>query len=126
MTVLLDSHTFFWWVTDNPRLSRRAHAAIENGAVHVSAVVAWEISAKVRTGKWPDASLLWERFFDVMERDNFSPLPLTLEHAHWAGSLEWSHRDPFDRMLAAQAQIEKLALVTADPVFRGFAVETIW
>jgi PIN domain nuclease of toxin-antitoxin system len=69
--------------------------------VFVSAVVAFEITNKVRSGKWPEADLLVRRFFDVMARYHFLPLPITLEHTHLAGSLPGTHRDPFDRMLAA-------------------------
>jgi PIN domain nuclease of toxin-antitoxin system len=94
--------------------------------VHVSAVVAWEIANKVRTGKWQDAKPLLDRFFDIVTEEGFLPLPITLEHAHLAGSLPGAHRDPFDRMLAAQAQIENMPLVTADPVFRAFGTRVLW
>jgi PIN domain nuclease of toxin-antitoxin system len=127
MMVLLDSHAFFWWTSDDPRLSRRAFDAIASESnVYVSAVVAWEIAGKVRTGKWPEARTLAERFFDVIAEDGFAALPITLEHAHRAGSLPGLHRDPFDRMLAAQAEIEDLTLVTADPAFRAFGTRVLW
>src|SRR5665213_2023575 len=117
MTILLDSHAFFWWVTDDTKLSKRARAAIEDEAtaVFISAVVAWEITNKVRAGRWPEARILSDRFFEVVRDEGFSALSLTLEHAHLAGTLPGRHRDPFDRMLAAQAQIENVPLVTADP-----------
>ena len=127
MTILLDSHTFVWWVLDDKKLSTRAAEAIEEeSAVLVSAVVAWEISAKVRSGKWPEARILSERFFDTLKHYAWGALPITLEHAHLAGSMPGGHRDPFDRMLAAQAIVEKISLVTVDPAFRQFDVEVIW
>jgi PIN domain nuclease of toxin-antitoxin system len=126
--ILLDSHVYFWWTTDDARLSRGARHVIEDAGadVYVSAVVAWEITNKVRSGKWPAAEILIERFFEVLRQYDFMPLPVTLEHAHLAGSLAGRHRDPFDRMLAAQSQIENVPLVTADPVFRAFGTRVLW
>src|SRR5215216_5926835 len=127
MTILLDSHAFYWWMVDDPRLSRHAAQSIEqDGEVYVSSVVAWEIASKVRVGKWPDAKPLADRLFDVVVADGLLPLSITLEHAHLAGSMPGPHRDPFDRMLAAQAQIENMKLVTADPVFRAFGTRVLW
>jgi PIN domain nuclease of toxin-antitoxin system len=128
MKVLLDSHAFFWWVTDSPKLSRTAWAAIDDDSTEVliSSVVAWEIANKVRSGKWPDAQALVETFFSTMKHYGFEPLPLTLEHAHYAGTFRATHRDPFDRMLAAQSVIEGVSLVTADPVFVTFGTHVLW
>ena len=127
MTILLDSHAFYWWQTDDPRLSRRATELIEDdNEVYVSAVVAWEITNKVRSGKWPEAQPLADRFFELIARDGFLPLPVTLQHAHLAGLFPGPHRDPFDRMLAAQAQIENVPLVTADPAFQEFGTRVLW
>jgi PIN domain nuclease of toxin-antitoxin system len=127
MTVLLDSHAFVWWLLDDKRLSLSAFGAIEQDpGVYVSAVTAWEIAGKVRTGKWPQAEILSERFFDTISQYQLRPLPISLEHAHLAGSLPSIHRDPFDRMLAAQAIIEDMPLVTADPAFQNFEVQVVW
>jgi PIN domain nuclease of toxin-antitoxin system len=127
MTILLDSHAFFWWITDDARLSRKAAAAIEDETeVLVSAVVAWEIANKVRIGKWPHAKGLVDRFLEIVAEEGFAPLPITLEHGHLAGSLPGAHRDPFDRMLAAQSQVENIPLVTADPLFRAFGTRVLW
>jgi PIN domain nuclease of toxin-antitoxin system len=127
MTILLDSHAFFWWVTDNEKLSALAKQTIQDEQqVYVSAVVAWEIATKARLGKWPDAELIVSGFFDLLAHYGFSGLSVSLEHGHLAGSLPGAHRDPFDRMLAAQAQIENVPLVTGDPVFRAFGTRVLW
>jgi PIN domain nuclease of toxin-antitoxin system len=127
MTILLDSHAFFWWTIHDRKLSPGAHAAIASEpSVFVSSVVAWELTNKVRSGKWPAAQPVAARFFDVVRDYGFLPLPISLEHAHLAGSMSGQHRDPFDRMLAAQAQVEGLRLVTADPAFRAFGVDVLW
>ena len=128
MRILLDSHTFYWWVTDDSKLSRRAWMAIDDDSAEVciSSVVAWEIANKVRSGKWPEARPLVEAFFSLMTYYGFRPLDVTLEHAHLAGTLHASHRDPFDRMLAAQAHIEGIPLVTLDPAFQAFGTQVLW
>ena len=127
MRVLLDTHTYFWWETDDPKLSRPAHDAVADATtVFVSAVTAWELTSKVRFGKWPQAATLAADMPAAVEAEKFTPLPVTLAHAHFAGLLPGAHRDPFDRMLAAQAQIEDVALVTADPVFHTLGVRILW
>jgi hypothetical protein len=70
--------------------------------------------------------MLAERFFEIVDDEGFKPLPLNMQHAHLAGAMPGRHRDPFDRMLAAQAQIENVPLVTADPVFRAFGTRVLW
>jgi PIN domain nuclease of toxin-antitoxin system len=126
--ILLDSHALFWFIDGDPRLSRPALEAIEavDGVVCVSAVTAWEIANKFRYGKWPAAGALANDLAAIMSAHDFEPLPLSLEHARHAGLLQSPHRDPFDRMLAAQAEIEGIPLVTADPVFRQFNMRTLW
>jgi PIN domain nuclease of toxin-antitoxin system len=127
MPILLDTHAFAWWALDEKRLSRRALDAIrQDPQIFISAVVAWEISGKVRVGKWPEATILAERLFETISHYGMNPLPITLEHAHLAGSLAGAHRDPFDRMLAAQAIVENMQLVTADPAFRNLEVQVLW
>lgn len=128
MKVLLDSHVFFWWTADSPKLSRTAWATIDDDLteVFISSVVAWEITNKVRSGKWPEARPLAEAFFGTVKHYGFEPLPLTLEHAHYAGTFPAAHRDPFDRMLAAQTVIERVHLITADPAFRSFGTQVLW
>jgi PIN domain nuclease of toxin-antitoxin system len=126
--ILLDSHALFWFVHGDARLSRSARRAIEavDAAVQVSAISAWEIAYKFAAGKWPEAEILATDFMEIIFDLGFKPLPLSLEHAHHAGMLRSLHRDPFDRMLAAQAEVEDIPLVTADPAFRHFKVRTLW
>ena len=127
MTILLDSHAFVWWVLDDKQLSSRAFSAIEQDPdVYLSVVVAWEVSTKVRAGKWPTAKPLSDRFVEAMIHYNLRPLAISVEHASFAGSMPGAHRDPFDRMLAAQAITEGLPLVTVDPAFQHFGVQVIW
>jgi PIN domain nuclease of toxin-antitoxin system len=126
--ILLDSHALFWFLDGDPRLSIAACRAIEDpdAVVHVSAVTAYEIVNKVRLGKWSRAAVLAEHFSQIVSELDFEALPLTLEHAQHAGRLIVPHRDPFDRMLAAQAEIEAIPLVTADDAFAQFNVRTLW
>lgn len=128
MKLVLDSHVFFWWSVDHPKLSRAARMAIEDpdNEVYASAVVAWEMATKVRLGKWSEARPMAMSFDDVVIRNGFLPLSISPAHARVAGFLPGRHRDPFDRMLAAQAQVEQMPLVTADPAFRAFGTKTVW
>jgi PIN domain nuclease of toxin-antitoxin system len=128
MTLTLDSHAFVWWSIDHPRLSRAARAAIADDAneVYVSVAVAWEVATKVRINKWPEARELAENFDSALLRNRFQPLAISTLHARTAGFFPAAHRDPFDRMLAAQSRIEDMPLVTADPVFKTFGTKVIW
>ena len=113
MNLLLDTHVFLWAVDDNPNLSIAAREAIINGQniVYVSAATAWEISIKRAIGKLkiPETDYL-----DELRLHRFTPLSITTEHALAVENLPPIHKDPFDRMLVAQAQFEKLTLVTRD------------
>jgi PIN domain nuclease of toxin-antitoxin system len=127
MTILLDSHALVWYLAGDRRCSRAARDAIESDdEVLVSAVTAWELSNKYRLGKWPEVARLVERFAQRIAEYSWQALPVTLEHAQRAGLMAAAHRDPFDRLLAAQAEIENVALVTADPAFRAFGTRTLW
>ena len=112
--------------TNHRNLSARARDSISaaENQVLVSAVTAWELATKARFGKWPEAADLAADIAAALQAEAFEPLPISLEHARMAGFLTSPHRDPFDRMLAAQAQV--VPLVTANPVFRGFGVRVLW
>lgn len=127
MRLLLDTQVLLWWMNDSPRLGRSAHAVIANPAtaVWVSAVVAWEIAIKVTTGRLaikepPEICIPRE-----MERQAFQALSISTTHALAVRSLPGHHRDPFDRMLIAQAQSEGLTVVTSDPLFRRYEVSVL-
>ena len=128
MRVLLDTHALLWWLFDDPALSERARAAISDPAndILVSSASAWEISTKHRLGKLPEAGEAVRDLPGLLRRARIEVLPITLEHALHAGSLRGEHRDPFDRMLIAQSQLEKLTLVSSDRIFRRFEVPILW
>lgn len=128
MKLLLDTHALVWWLVNSRKLSANARAAISEpgNAIYVSAASAWEIATKVRLGKWPEAAALVGAFGAILASNSFDPLSVTAQHAIHAGSLRVAHPDPFDRMIAAQAELENLELVTVDPAFAQLDVRTIW
>jgi PIN domain nuclease of toxin-antitoxin system len=128
MRVLVDTHALVWWVTDNANLSPRSRVlfADDDNEILVSAAVAWELATKARSGKWPEAHAIAMQISSVIDENRFTPLSITVEHARVAGLFVWQHRDPFDRMLAAQAQTEGIPLLGADPVFSSFGTSVIW
>jgi PIN domain nuclease of toxin-antitoxin system len=128
MRLLLDTHTLLWWFTDDKRLSLRARTAVadEVNEVFVSAATAWEISTKQRIGKLSGMADAIKRFGELVAADGFQHLPITYLHSLRAGAYEAPHRDPFDRMLAAQSELEALTLITRDPIFDTFGSRTPW
>ena len=128
MNLLLDTHALIWWLTRSASLSARASAAIDHAdnRVHVSAASAWEIATKVRLGKLQLPGRALATFDELPELAGFVALDVDWRHAALAGSWKIAHRDPFDRLLAAQSKLERLAIVTMDPAFRAFAVKTLW
>lgn len=128
MRALFDTHALLWWLSDDPALSRPARKLIEapKNTMIVSAASAWEIATKVRLGKLPTAVDLAANFASYMERSRFDLLPISAEHAIRAGLLPGPHKDPFDRMLIAQAQAEAIPLVTNEQVFAEYDVRRIW
>lgn len=128
MRLLLDTHALLWWMAGDEHLSLRARHLIgdETNTVFVSAASAWEISTKVRLGKLPGAEFLASDLPDHLIRQGFQELEITVEHGQRAGSLPGPHRDPFDRMLIAQAQAENLTLITNEQIFDQFGVVRAW
>lgn len=128
MRFLLDTHAWLWWLTDDPRLSPGAREVIadESGVILVSAASAWEMATKHRLGKLPIAEAALARFNELVEADGFEHLPVTYLHAMKAGAYAIDHRDPFDRMLAAQSALEAAPLISCDPVFAAFGTRVIW
>ena len=127
--VLLDTSTLLFALREPDRLSKRARDTIadRDSRLLVSAASAWEVATKVRIGKLPGGEYYVKRWEAVLDDLGARSLPVTHEHGVWAGGLTWSHKDPFDRMLAAQAMIERAALVSGDPAFRAIpGLETIW
>jgi PIN domain nuclease of toxin-antitoxin system len=128
MKLLVDTHALFWWLKTDKRISRRAFSALEDelNQVLVSPVVAWELATKSRLGKWPEAGTVVNDLRDFVLANNLIELPISIAHGRAAGLLTGVHRDPFDRMLAAQAKLEDATLITADPVFGEFGVKVLW
>ena len=116
MQLLLDTHAFLWWLAGDPALSASAKKAIsnENNTVFVSAASAWEITTKHRLGKLPNAAPVAADIGGAIADQSFVALPISVRHGQAAGNLPGPHRDPFDRMLIAQARAEHLALLTRD------------
>lgn len=128
MRLLLDTHALLWWWTEESRLSPQARKLVadESNEILVSAASAWEISTKVRLGKLLVAVDLVRDFSDYLSRDRFFTLPITAEHGLRAGLLPGPHKDPFDRMLVAQSQIEAISIVSNEDAFDSYGVHRIW
>jgi len=126
---LLDTHTLLWVIRGSNKLSANAKKALNNSRARkfISAVSAYEIMNKYRIGKLYGFEDIAENYLDVIHDFGADELPISEAHAHLAGRLEWSHRDPFDRLLAAQASIDNLTLLTNDPAFEALPwVNTLW
>jgi PIN domain nuclease of toxin-antitoxin system len=128
MRFLLDTHALLWWLTDDPKLSSRAKEVIadEANTILVSAASAWEVATKFRLGKLEIAAELVSRFNELIAADGFEHLPLDYLHALKAATYEVDHRDPFDRMLAAQSALESATLISCDPAFGLFGTKVLW
>jgi PIN domain nuclease of toxin-antitoxin system len=126
--VLLDAHAFIWWVLDTPSLSDSAREILGDGEndVILSTASCYEIAYKAEIGRLelpePPEPYIRSRLI----ANHFRSLPVDLSHALRAATLPWVHRDPFDRILVAQAQVEDLPILTADPAMSYYDVETIW
>lgn len=129
MIYLLDTHALLWALTSPGRLGPEARTVIRDRASRllVSAVTAWEIATKHRLGKLPHADAIVEGYGRHLDVLGVGRLPVSDEHALLAGKLDWDNRDPFDRILAAQAMIESATLITMDPDLRALpGVATRW
>ena len=127
MRLLLDTHAFIWWLCEDPRLSARARRAIakKSNEVWVSAASVWEMAMKAERGRLPSLARRVAQLPVVIRDEGFKELPISAAHALRAPELTFLHRDPFDRMLVAQAELEQLVLVSNDSRIAA-AVETHW
>ena len=125
---LLDTHVLLWWLTRDRQMSATAATLIAEPSndVHVSPVSGIEIAIKYRLGRLPHAKALVPRFRAMMDERGFHVRTLSLEHCVRAGGYPGEHRDPFDRLLAAQAELDDLVLLTHDPAFAAFPCRTLW
>ena len=127
MILLLDTNALQWWLSDPDRLSAIAARAMENrsNSIMVSAVVPWELAIKTNLGKLKSQTLLatWDA---KLAEEGFSELPIDSSHAIRAGLLPRHHKDPFDRVLAAQAQVTGWPIISADAIFEVYGVQRIW
>ena len=123
MNLLLDTHVLLWWLDDEPSLSEAAKSTISDGknGVFVSSAVIWEIRTKQALGKLE----IPPNFRQVLDQQPFEMLAITAEHAHTVGDLPAIHRDPFDRMLVAQAKVEGFTIVTRDSIIEQYKIKTI-
>ena len=123
MNLLLDTHILLWWLDDNPSLSERERESISNNdnLIILSAAVIWEIRIKQALGKLEIAS----NFYQVLQEQGFEMLSITPAHAYAVGDLPNHHRDPFDRILIAQAMVEDFTMVTHDGIFEKYEISLL-
>ena len=128
MRVLLDTHALLWWLAGDRRLPAKARRAIEDesNTVFVSAASAWEIATKTRQGRLPGGAIVADDVAGCLAGQGFLGLDITVRHAQCAGSLAGEHKDPFDRMLIAQAQVEGLTLISDEEIFDAYGVRRFW
>lgn len=128
MKLLLDTHVFLWWNEASPKLSRRVRRLLSDpeNSLYLSVVSAWEMALKVQSGKLDLPAAVPVYIPARLNHYGMEALAVTLEHVLASSTLPSYHRDPFDRMLVAQGQVERLPIVTHDPAVKKYAVETIW
>ena len=128
MRLLLDTHAFLWWLAGDEALSEPARASITDQAnsIFVSAASAWEITTKHRLGKLPGVSAIVADLDSVVAGHGFVSLAISLRHGQAAGALPGPHRDPFDRMLIAQAMLDDLVVVSNEQPFDAYGVSRLW
>lgn len=127
MSYLLDTHILLWWLFDDPKLDANCREIIRNPEhrILVSSASAWEIATKYRIGKLPEAKELVENYLQILHKARFVELAINAAHALRAGNLPIAHRDPFDRMLMAQAELEQLPIITYDTAFQTGLIQLI-
>lgn len=129
MKLLVDTHVLVWMLAEPARIPASTLEQLRNPAneLYVSAVSAFELATKYRIGKFPEAKRLLLAYHDFLHTLGATEIAITGHHGIVAGELTWNHRDPFDRLLAAQSVTESVTLVTSDPVFQPLAgVQTLW
>lgn len=126
--LLLDTHALLWWLDGDKRLPEPTRHLIgdTHSEVWVSAASAWEIATKVRIGKLPGAIEVAQHLDSILQEQGFAELPISIAHARRAGLVTSAHRDPFDRMLIAQAEIEELELISNEELFDSFQIKRTW
>ena len=127
MDLLLDTHTLIWFVEDDKKLSDNARINVENLANPCSISIAciWEIAIKISIGKLKMVQP-FKHLYKTLNKNRIEFLPITFEHTLLVSKLELRHRDPFDRLIIAQAQAENMTIVTKDPNFKKYSVELLW
>jgi PIN domain nuclease of toxin-antitoxin system len=127
MKALLDTHTFLWAIAEEDKLSRRAQQVFTGpNQLWLSVASVWEILIKVRAGKLPFPEPAGPYVVRKLAENRIDVLPINLDHVLRIEAMPLHHRDPFDRILIAQSQEEKLPLITADPVFERYHIQLIW
>jgi PIN domain nuclease of toxin-antitoxin system len=128
LRLLIDTHVLLWWLLGSEALATRARAMIADAEneTFVSAASAWELSIKYKLGKLPTAAPLMANLPGAIVGENFAELPITVRHAQQAANLPMLHKDPFDRMLIAQALAESLVLVSNERLFDAYGVARLW
>lgn len=128
MRLLLDTHALLWWLLGDPALSAVARDAIaaDGNDVFVSAASAWEITTKFRIGKMPKARVVAADVAGIVARHGFFELPVTISHGKLAGSLPGVHKDPFDRILVAQAILADMQIVSRDEILSAYGIARLW
>ena len=127
ISYLIDTHVLLWWVFDDPKLCEISRQILKNPThkIYVSSASAWEISTKYRIGKMPEAKQLLTKYEILLDKMGFNQLSVTTTHALRAGQLQIEHRDPFDRMLMAQAELESIPIITYDKAFHHDFIDVI-
>ena len=128
MYLLLDTHALIWWMTNSPSLPDTVRRLMldKRNTIVISAASAWEMATKVRLGRLPAASDITRNFQEYLSQSGFESLPVSAEHGIRAGLLPGPQRDPFDRMLIAQAQAEDLTIVSNELAFDNYGIRRAW